>query len=67
MGLQWYDAEQPHTPDWGYQLDAKGKPRIAKSLDHPHCVPRLKTFVSRYTHQTGEITGIDQINRSRRR
>ena len=62
-----YDAEH-HTYDtktWGYQLDAKGKPRIARSLDDPHCVfSRLKTFVSRYTLEMGErITGIpaDQI------
>jgi formate dehydrogenase major subunit len=49
-----------HTETWGYQLDAKGKPRVAKSLDDPHCVfARLKTFVSRYTLETGErITGI---------
>ena len=54
-----------HTETWGYQLDAKGKPRVAKSLDDPHCVfSRLKTFVSRYTLEMGErITGIpaDQI------
>ena len=39
---------------------AKGKPRVAKSLDDPHCVfTRLKTFVSRYTLEMGEqITGI---------
>ena len=62
-----YDAER-HTYDtktWGYQLDAKGYPRIATSLDDPHCVfTRLKTFVSRYTLEMGErITGIpaDQI------
>ena len=62
-----YDEEH-HTYDtktWGYQLDAKGKPRVAKSLDDPHCVfSRLKTFVSRYTLEMGEqITGIpaDQI------
>ena len=62
-----YDAEH-HTYDtktWGYQLDAKRKPRVAKSLDDPHCVfQRLKTFVSRYTLEMGErITGIpaDQI------
>ena len=62
-----YDAEH-HTYDtktWGYQLDAKSKPRMAKSLDDPHCVfTRLKTFVSRYTLEMGErITGIpaDQI------
>ena len=57
-----YDEEH-HTYDtktWGYQLDAKGKPRVAKSLDDPHCVfSRLKTFVSRYTLEMGErITGI---------
>ncbi len=62
-----YD-EARHTYDtktWGYQLDANRKPRIAKSLDDPHCVfSRLKTFVSRYTLEMGErITGIpaDQI------
>jgi formate dehydrogenase major subunit len=49
-----------HTETWGYQLDAKGKPRVAKTLDDPHCVfSRLKSFVSRYTMETGEqITGI---------
>ena len=45
-----YDEEH-HTYDtktWGYQLDPKGKPRLAKSLDDPNCVfSRLKTFVSR--------------------
>src|SRR6187397_128195 len=53
------------TTTWGYQLDAKKYPRLAKSLDDPHCVfTRLKTFVSRYTLEMGErITGIpaDQI------
>ena len=53
------------TTTWGYQLDAKKYPRIAKSLDDPQCVfTRLKTFVSRYTLEMGErITGIpaDQI------
>src|SRR5262247_4575594 len=53
------------TKTWGYQLDATGKPRVAKSLDDPHCVfSRLKTFVSRYTLDMGErITGVpaDQI------
>jgi len=57
-----FDAENHkyQTQTWGYQLDAKGKPRVAKSLDDPHCVfSRLKTFVSRYTLETGEqITGI---------
>ena len=62
-----YDAEHHKydTKTWGYQLDAKGKPRVARSLDDPHCVfSRLKTFVSRYTLEMGEhITGIpaDQI------
>jgi formate dehydrogenase major subunit len=48
------------TETWGYQLDARGKPRVAQSLDDPHCVfSRLRTFVSRYTLKTGEqITGI---------
>jgi formate dehydrogenase major subunit len=57
-----FDAENHkyHTETWGYQLDARGKPRVAKSLDDPNCVfSRLKTFVSRYTLETGEqITGI---------
>ncbi len=57
-----YDEEHHKydTKSWGYQLDAKGKPRVAKSLDDPHCVfTRLKTFVSRYTLDVGEqITGI---------
>src|SRR6188768_3597208 len=62
-----YDAEHHKydTKTWGYQLDARGYPRIAKSLDDPNCVfTRLKTFVSRYTLEMGErITGIpaDQI------
>src|SRR6185503_3007188 len=62
-----YDAEKHayDTKTWGYQLDGTGKPRVAKSLDDPHCVfARLKTFVSRYTLEVGEhITGIpaDQI------
>jgi formate dehydrogenase major subunit len=48
------------TKTWGYQLDAKGKPRVAASLDDPQCVfARLKTFVSRYSLEMGErITGI---------
>ena len=48
------------TETWGYQVDAKGKPRVAASLDDPHCVfAHLKTFVSRYTLEIGErITGI---------
>src|ERR1700747_2082122 len=57
-----YDAENHkyRTETWGYQLDGRGKPRVAKSLDDPHCVfSRLKAFVSRYTLETGEqITGI---------
>ena len=55
--------EEKHAYDtktWGYQLDAHGKPKLAKSLDDPNCIfTRLKTFVSRYTLDTGEqITGI---------
>src|SRR5262245_37406881 len=55
--------EQKHAYDtktWGYQLDRQGKPKLAKSLDDPHCVfARLKAFVSRYTLEVGEqITGI---------
>src|SRR2546429_4538247 len=47
-----FDAEKHKygTETWGYQLDAKGKPRVAANLADPHCVfTRLKTFVSRYT------------------
>ena len=48
------------TETWGYQLDGNGKPRVAASLDDPHCVfARLRDFVSRYTPEVGErITGI---------
>jgi formate dehydrogenase major subunit len=48
------------TETWGYQLDATGKPRLATSLDDPHCeFAQLKKFVSRYTPEMGErITGI---------
>jgi formate dehydrogenase major subunit len=48
------------TKSWEYQLDSKGKPRVARNLDDPHCVfTRLKTFVSRYTLDVGErITGV---------
>ena len=52
-----YDAEHHKydTKTWGYQLDAKGKPRVARSLDDPHSVfSRLKPFVSRYTLEMGE-------------
>src|ERR1700758_2656067 len=62
-----FDAENHkyHTETWGYQLDARGRPRVAKTLDDPHCVfTRLRAFVSRYTLEMGErITGIpaDQI------
>jgi formate dehydrogenase major subunit len=57
-----YD-EQKHAYDtktWGYQLGPTGKPRIATSLDDPHCIfARLETFESRYTLEMGErITGI---------
>src|SRR6201993_630523 len=57
-----YDKEKNKygTETWGYQLDAKGKPRVAASLDDPNCVfANLKKFVSRYTPDMGErITGI---------
>ena len=48
------------TDTWGYQLDGRGKPRVAAGLDDPHCVfSHLKKFVSRYTPDVGErITGI---------
>ena len=44
-----YDAEHHKydTKTWGYQLGADKKPRVASSLDDPHCIfSRLKTFVS---------------------
>ena len=57
-----YDEEKHKydTTTWGYQLDGKGKPKVAASLDDPHCVfARLKNFVSRYTLEMGErISGI---------
>jgi len=54
------DKHKYDTVSWGYQLDAKGKPRVAASLDDPQCVfARLKKFVSRYTLEMGErITGV---------
>ena len=57
-----YDEEKHKygTETWGYQLDGRGKPRVAASLNDPHCVfTHLKKFVSRYTLDMGErITGI---------
>jgi formate dehydrogenase major subunit len=49
-----------NTETWSYQLDAKGRPRVAASLDDSLCVFMcLKKFVSRYTLEVGErITGI---------
>jgi formate dehydrogenase major subunit len=51
-----------NTETWGYQLDSAGKPRVATSLDDPHCVfAQLKKFVSRYTPEMGErISGIPE-------
>jgi formate dehydrogenase major subunit len=48
------------TETWGYQLDTRGKPRVAASLDDPLCVfARIQEFVSRYTLEVGErITGV---------
>jgi len=57
-----FDAEKHKydTASWGYQLDDKEQPRVAKSLDDPGCIfARLRTFYSRYTLDVGErITGI---------
>ena len=46
-----FDAEQHKydTRSWGYQLDAGGKPRVARSLDDPHCVFSRKRPSSRAT------------------
>jgi formate dehydrogenase major subunit len=54
------DERKYSVETWGYQLDAKGKPRVATNLDDPQCVfSRLKKFVSRYSLEVGErITGI---------
>jgi formate dehydrogenase major subunit len=54
------DNHKYNTETWGYALDAKGKPRVAASLDDPQCVfARLKRFVSRYTPEMGErICGV---------
>jgi formate dehydrogenase major subunit len=54
------DRHSYRTDTWGYQLDGGGKPRVAASLDDPHCVfARLRTFVSRYSLDVGEeVTGI---------
>jgi len=48
------------TESWGYQLDAAGRPRVAKSLDDPQCIfTRLRKFFARYTLDAGEqMTGI---------
>jgi len=48
------------TSTWGYQLDEQERPKVAKSLDDPHCIfARLRTFYGRYTLEVGErITGI---------
>jgi formate dehydrogenase major subunit len=50
------------TKTWGYQLDDKGKPKVAASLDDPGCIfARVKKHFSRYTLEAGErITGIPQ-------
>jgi len=54
------EKQKYNTETWGYQLDPNSKPRLAASLDDPHCVfAQLKKFVSRYTLAVGErITGI---------
>jgi formate dehydrogenase major subunit len=54
------DKHKYNTETWGYALDAKGKPRVAASLDDPQCVfARLRKFVSRYTPEMGErICGV---------
>jgi len=54
------DAHKYHSESWGYQLDGSRKPRVAASLDDPHCIfTRLRGYFSRYTLETGErITGI---------
>jgi formate dehydrogenase major subunit len=48
------------TASWGYQLDDKGKPKVAASLDDPACIfARIRKYFSRYTLEAGEkMTGI---------
>src|SRR5438876_6474373 len=53
-----FDAEKHKygTETWGYQLDAKGKPRVAANLADPHCVfTRLKTFTSSVYRETNVL------------
>jgi formate dehydrogenase major subunit len=48
------------TASWGYELDAKGHPKLAKDMDDPHCVfAHLQSFYCRYTLEAASsITGI---------
>src|SRR5205809_7977684 len=48
------------TKSWGYELDGKGKPKVAASLDDPSCIfARVKKHFARYTLEAGErVTGI---------
>lgn len=50
------------SASWAYGLDAKHKPKIAKSLDDPKSVfAEMKRFYSRYTlHAASSITGIPE-------
>ena len=54
------DAHKYHTESWGYQLDGRGKPQVAASLDDPRCIfTRLRKFFGRYTLEVGErISGV---------
>jgi formate dehydrogenase major subunit len=57
-----FDAEKHKydTKTWGYQLDDKGRPKVAASLDDPNCIfTRIRKYFARYTLDLGErMTGI---------
>src|SRR5262245_12642295 len=54
------DTTSRSTPTTRRRGATSSKPKVAKSLYDPHCIfARLKTFMSRYTPETGEkITGV---------
>jgi formate dehydrogenase major subunit len=54
------EKQKYNTATWAYQLNAERKPRVATSLDDPHCVfAQLRKFMSRYTPEMGQrVTGV---------